>query len=185
MRLPSEVSGFRLATEACMSFFEAVASAMTSVPFRIRGVLTGFVDLEGVARVEGQDLCLEFTMNTVFSRYVKSKPKVVRVPLTELEDAVFKHVLCVGLLKVRARSLNAFSEVPGNEGCELRLRIRREHWPAAQELASRLNMKTVEHQLRTLVAETEHAIQVLPRSSGATGSTEPPKRQATPGRQAE
>jgi hypothetical protein len=124
-------------------------------------------------------------MKTVFSRYVKSKPKEVRVPLTELEDAAFKSLLCVGLLKLRARRLNTFSEVPGNEGCQLRLRCRREHWPAAQELASRVNMRTVEHQLRTLVAETERATHSLPYSSGATGRPEPPKREATPGRQAE
>jgi hypothetical protein len=132
---------------------------MVSVPFKIRGVYTGFVDLEGIARLEDKELCLEFRMSPVFSRYVKSKPKEVRIALEELEEATFKHVLCIGLLKFRARRLSAFSQVPGSEGAELRLRCRREHWPAAQELASRLSMRTVEHQLRALVAETSRSFE--------------------------
>jgi len=61
---------------------------MTSLPFKIRGVFTGLVDVEGIARLENQELCLEFRM-ALFSR-LKTNPKEIRIPLDELEEAVFK-----------------------------------------------------------------------------------------------
>jgi hypothetical protein len=150
---------------------------MMSLPFRIRRVYTSFIDLVGIARLEGQELCLEFRMSSAFARYLKSKPKEVRIALDELEEAVFKHWLCIGMLKLRARRLDAFSQVPGSEGSELRLRCRREHWELAQELASRLNLRTVEHRLRALVAETDRAGQILPQRAG-TAEPEQAKRQS-------
>ena len=140
------------------------AQFMTSLPFTIRGVYTGFVDLEGIARLEERELCLEFRMSSVFTRYVKSKPREVRIALDELEEAAFKNRLCLGFLKLRARRLGAFSGVPGNDGGELRLRCRREHWEAARELASRLSMRTVQQQLRALVADNERASERIARS---------------------
>ena len=138
---------------------------MTCLPFRIRGVYTGFVDVEGIARLENQELCLEFRMS-VFT-HLKTSVKEVRIPLDELEEAVFKNRLCLGFLVLRARRLDSFKDVPGNATGELRLRCRREHWETAKELASRLSMKTVEHQLRALVAETERASQSPAQSAPA------------------
>ena len=126
---------------------------MTSLPFKIRGVYTGFVDVEGIARLENQELCLDFRMSVL--THLKTNPKELRIPLDELEEAVFKNRLCLGFLVLRARRLDSFKDVPGNATGELRLRCRREHWETARELASRLSMKTTEHQLRALLAETD------------------------------
>jgi hypothetical protein len=126
---------------------------MTSLPFKIRGVFTGLVDVEGIARLENQELCLEFRM-AVLTR-LKTNPKEIRIPLEELEEAVFKNRFCLGFLVLRARRLDSFKDVPGNATGELRLRCRREHWETAKELASRLSMKTTEHQLRALLADTD------------------------------
>jgi len=128
---------------------------MTSLPFKIRGAFTGIVDVEGIARLENQTLCLEFRM-AVFT-HLKTNPKEIRIPLEELEEAVFKNRFCLGFLVLRARRLDSFKDVPGNATGELRLRCRREHWETARELASRLSMRTTEHQLRALLAETERA----------------------------
>src|SRR5262249_31372999 len=106
---------------------------MTSLPFRIRGVYTGFVDVEGIARLENQELCLEFRMSV--PTHLKTSPREIRIPLDELEEAVFKNRLCLGFLVLRARRLVAFHDVPGNNAGELRLRCRREHWETAKELA--------------------------------------------------
>jgi len=126
---------------------------MTSLPFKIRRVLTGFVDLEGIARLESQELCLDFRMS-VFRR-LKTNPKEIRIPLDDLEEAVFKNRFCLGFLVLRARRLDSFKDVPGNATGELRLRCPREHWETARELASRLSMRTTEQQLRALLAETD------------------------------
>jgi hypothetical protein len=126
---------------------------MTSLPFKIRGVFTGLVDVEGIARLENEELCLEFRM-AVLTR-LKTNPKELRIPLEELEEAVFKNRFCLGFLVLRARRLASFKDVPGNATGELRLRCRREHWETARELASRLNMRTTKEELRALLAETD------------------------------
>lgn len=147
---------------------------MTSLPFQIRGVFTGLVDVEGIARLENQVLCLQFRM-AVLTR-LKTNPKELRIPLDELEEAVFKNRFCLGFLVLRARRLDSFKDVPGNATGELRLRCRREHWETAKELASRLSMKTTEHQLRALLAETERDGQ----SSAPIESVPPDIRRSTP-----
>ena len=60
------------------------------------------------------------------SRLQKTSPKQVRIPLDELEEAVFKKRLCLGFLVLRARRLESFKDVPGNATGELRLRCRQE-----------------------------------------------------------
>src|SRR6476646_10609139 len=97
---------------------------------------------------------------------LNTTPKEIRIPLDELEEAVFKNRLCLGFLVLRARRLDSFKDVPGNAIGELRLRCRREHWETARELASRLSMRTTEHQLRALLAETD-------RGSQSPSQTEP------------
>jgi hypothetical protein len=126
---------------------------MTSLPFKIRGVFTRLVDVEGIARLENQALYLDFRM-AVLTR-LKTNPKEIRIPLDELEEAVFKNRFCLGFLVLRARRLGSFKGVPGNATGELRLRCGREHWETARELASRISMRTTEHQLRALLAETD------------------------------
>ena len=130
---------------------------MTSLPFKIRGVYTGFVDVEGIARLENQELCLEFRMSVL--KRLKTNPKEIRIPLDELEEAVFKNRLCLGFLVLRARRLDSFKGVPGNATGELRLRCRREHWETARELASRLSMRTTQHQLEALLDDAERGSQ--------------------------
>jgi hypothetical protein len=126
---------------------------MTSLPFKIRGVFTGLVDVEGIARLENQSLCLEFRM-AVLTR-LKTNPKELRIPLDELEEAVFKNRFCLGFLVLRAKRLDSFKGLPGNATGELRLRCSRKHWETAREFASRLNMRTTKEELRALLAETD------------------------------
>ena len=149
---------------------------MTSLPFKIRGVFTGLVDVEGIARLENQELCLEFRM-AVLTR-LKTNPKEIRIPLDEMEEAVFKNRFCLGFLVLRARRLDSFKDVPGNSTGELRLRCRREHWETAKELAGRLSMKTTEHQLRALLADTDR--ERVSQSSSQTAPAPQDTRRTSP-----
>jgi len=126
---------------------------MNSLPFTIRGVYSHFVDLEGVAKIEGGELVIEYRTRVrhVLAKFIRSNPKELRLPLGDLEEAAFGRRLWLGFLHLRARSMSAFGTVPGNDGCELRLRCRRAHWPTAQDLASRINMRVVTEDLKALV----------------------------------
>jgi hypothetical protein len=122
-----------------------------SVPFTIRGVFTDFVNLEGLARLEGTELILEFRTTHALSKLLPPSTRELRVPFSELEEATFKRRFCLGFVRLRARSLKVFAEVPGSQGCELRLRCRSEHREAAQELASRIDMSLVSQDLQRMV----------------------------------
>jgi hypothetical protein len=128
-----------------------------SVPFFIRGVFTDFVDLEGLARIEGSELMLEFRTTHALSKLLPPSTRELRIPLSELEDVTFKRRFCLGFVLLRARSLKAFSDIPGNQGCELRLRCRSAHREAAQELASRLGMSLTTQDLKRMVEAADAA----------------------------
>jgi hypothetical protein len=125
---------------------------MNSIPFSRRGGLhTGFLDLEGIVRIEGTDLVVEFRTRHRLARFLTSEPKEIRVPLTELEEVSFKNLLWLGFLEIRARRLSAFNAMLGCDGGQLRLRCRRAHWRAAKELASKLTMSILAEDLKAMV----------------------------------
>jgi hypothetical protein len=126
---------------------------MNSLPFTIRGVYTQLVDLEGLARVDGTELVLEFRTSALRG-IIKSQPKELRVSVSDLEEVTFKRVFLSGALELRARRMGTFASIPGSVGSELRLRCKRAYWGAAQELASHLGLRLVEQQLRTMIDQT-------------------------------
>ncbi len=128
---------------------------MSSLPFTIRGVHGGFVDLEGIASLEDTELVLEFRLRHVLAWFVKTNTKEMRIPLSELEEVTLKRRLFRGVLILRARRLSLFSTIPGDHGSELRLRCRREHYHIAQDLASRVGMRIMEKDLKAMVASTD------------------------------
>ncbi len=158
---------------------------MNSVPFKINGVYTDFVDLVGIARLEGEDLCLEFRKEHALSKFLKPGAREVRIPLAEIDEAVFKGRFCLGFLRLRARRLTAFAQVPGNEGDLLKLRCRRENWEAARELASRLSMQTVKRELSDLISATDTPPQKLRAQATPAppdaNTSQPNRRQAQAG----
>ena len=113
------------------------------------------IDLEGIVRIEGRELCFEFRARHAILHYIHSKSKEVRIPMDELEEVRFRRYLWRGELVIRAQRMTTFGSMSGRAGNELRLRCRREDWELARELASRLSMFTMEQELRTLISATE------------------------------
>jgi hypothetical protein len=54
---------------------------MASLPFSINGVFTDLVDLDGIARLEGSALTLEFKTRHALSNFIKSQAREIRIPL--------------------------------------------------------------------------------------------------------
>jgi len=135
---------------------------MSTLPFVIRGVMTGLVDLNGIARFEENHVCLEFRTVHPLSKFLKSETREIRIPLADLEEAKFRSLFCLGFLILRSRNLTAFNSVPGATSSELRLRCRREYFAIAREFASRVNMSTVAQELKVLVAATNAQATPIP-----------------------
>jgi hypothetical protein len=153
---------------------------MNSIPFSIRGgLLEGFLDLDGIVRLEGPDLVVEFrTTRRRFARSLRSEPKEIRVPLSEIEEVTFKKFLVLGFLEIRARHLNTFSAMPHCDGGQLRVLCRRAHWGAARELASRFSMSALAEDLKAMVAAKLPPSQAVPAAPAAQGGAERPSVRA-------
>jgi hypothetical protein len=146
---------------------------MASVPFRIRGVYRGIFRLEGIARLEPGVLVLEYQTRHVVLEFIKSPPKEARIPLSDIEQAVFRRRLLGGLLKLRAGRLDAFRQIPGARGGELKLRCRREYSEVAADLASRINLRAVTQDLQQMIAANERPAEI--HSAPAVKSLPHPK----------
>jgi hypothetical protein len=77
--------------------------------------------------------------------------------------------------------MSALAGIPGHDGAEIRLRFRRQHRDAAQELASQVSMRMVTQDLQRMVDETSRA--AFPHSNPpAVVPNEPPRRTLPPGK---
>jgi hypothetical protein len=129
-----------------------------SVPFSVNAVYTSFADMDGIARVEENGLILEFQVKDNVFGILKTQPKEVRIPFANLAEVTARRGWFGSILVVRARTISALAEIPGHDGAEIRLRCRRRHRDAAQELASQAHMRMVTRDLQRIVAETDRAI---------------------------
>jgi len=129
-----------------------------SVPFSVDGVMTSFADLNGIARVEESGLVLEFQVKDNVFGILKTQPREIRIPFLELAEITARRGWFGSVLVVRTRTLSALADVPGSDGAEIRLRCRRRHRDAAQELASQASMRMVTRDLQRMVAETDRVI---------------------------
>ncbi len=149
---------------------------MSSLPFVIHNVPTVLIDLEGIARLEADELVLEFRARFVLRKSIKSRTtREVRIPVADLEEVKFSNRLFGGVVKFRARRLGAFGSMPGTHGSELRLRCRREHRVLAQDLVSRLSMRITEQELRQLVSDVPPARQT-PQNRQVPSKERPPQQ---------
>jgi hypothetical protein len=148
---------------------------MASVPFIIRGVYTGLVDLEGIARLEPGALVLEFQTVHALSDFFKSRSREIRIPLQDIEAVSFQRRLLTGVLKIRAGRLEAFRDMPGATGSEIKVRCRREHFAEAEELASRISMRAVTEDLREMIAANDRSRSPRgePPNTGRPGAAHP------------
>ncbi len=136
---------------------------MTSLPFKITGVLTDFADSEGIARLDSDGLVLEFQIKDNVLGLLKSAPREVRIPFGDLAEASFKRGFFSGAIRLRARRLTILASIPGSNASELILTCKRRDRPVAQDLASRLSMRILEHDLREMADSSRPP---LPRPPG-------------------
>jgi hypothetical protein len=117
---------------------------MESVPFTIPNVYQGFAETRGVARLEGDDLVLEFqTKDSVFG-VLKSVIKRVKLPLSEIASIEFQKKYFSSWLSVRMRGVNIAQDVPNDGQGGISLQIARKHRQIAQRLAMDVELRDAE-----------------------------------------
>jgi hypothetical protein len=110
---------------------------MNTVPFTIPTLLGGLAECHGILRGEGSCLVLEFQTQDNLFGWFRSSPKIVRLPLDQI-DAI---ELQTGWLKatnlvIKAKSLSAVAPVPGSRQGRIELRIAKKDRPAAEQFVA-------------------------------------------------
>ena len=123
---------------------------MRSLPFFTDDLNGGFMKLEGILRIEGDELTFEFQkMDAVFEAY-KSDLKEIRIPLRDIDMAEFKKGLFGTKLILHAKRAAVFKDLPGNDLTTRLLKVKRKYRDVAASVSSKINLRVSEIKLKEL-----------------------------------
>ncbi len=121
-----------------------------SVPFSILDPHSGHIAAEGIVRLEGDNLILDVNAKNRWYLFgEKSSPKQYPIPLKYVDALQFKNhwFLFHVWLRLRVRSLEFLSTVPGFKGAEMILWCSRRYRTIAQDLANLVTLRLLERKL--------------------------------------
>jgi hypothetical protein len=122
---------------------------MESLPFKIE-VYDGLAETEGMARIDGDALLLEFRTRDAILGVVRSDLQEIVIPLSDLASAEYKKGFFGAKLILRGRKLKVLDPVPGSKAGEVGLGIARKYRETAEEFALALAIRITEHGIRRL-----------------------------------
>jgi len=119
---------------------------MVSIPIKLHTPDAMFTEAEGLVKLDRGRLIIEFETKDAFFGLYRSGVREIAILPDDITSIDFKRNLFKAELRIRARSMRTFEQVPGSKLGEIRLRFRRSHRTEAEELAAFL-----QHRLRELV----------------------------------
>ncbi len=122
---------------------------MHSVPFTAE-IYEGLAETQGVVRFEDNVLIIEFETKDSIVGFVKSGMQELTVPVSELEEAVFKKNIFRAKILFRASRMKTFSALPNNKQGEVGLKVPKKYAKAAQDLVDSLNIAVMEAKIDRL-----------------------------------
>lgn len=123
---------------------------MRSLPFSIENLNGGFMKVEGILRVEGENLEFEFQKKDAVVEAYQSDLMKETISLSELDMLEFKKGWFSGKLILHGKRASSFGELPGKELTERVLKVKRKHRNVAANISSNLNLKLSEQKLNEL-----------------------------------
>ncbi|MDR8392210.1 hypothetical protein NC796_13730 [Aliifodinibius sp. S!AR15-10] len=125
-----------------------------AVQFEISNVNHGLQTASGLLKLVGEQLVLEFQLKDAFFEVFKSDVEEITIPLRELQSVELKKGWFSSKIILEARSLRVFDEIPGTEGGECKLKIKRKDRKDAENLVSKIRLTMSEMKLKDL--DDEH-----------------------------
>jgi len=115
---------------------------MHAVPYHYDELYGGLADCQGLIRVDGKDLCLEFQVKDSVIGALKSSVKEVRIAIRELSSARLERRWfgLVNKLLIQASRLEPVKDVPGMNQGRIILGIARRDRLAAEQLIADLHL---------------------------------------------
>ena len=119
-----------------------------SLPFRIENIFAGFAKVNGIIRLEGDSLEIEFqTMDNVVEM-IKSNVNNISIPVTDIEEIDVKKSIWGNKLILRISRLGVISKLPAQEAGEIRLSIDKKHTESALELVRKIDPSAVDYRMK-------------------------------------
>ena len=126
---------------------------MRDIPFKGPRAYKGYAKTEGMAHFGNNSLVLEFQTKDKFLGIIKSGLKTLSIDYGELTRISARRGLSSVKLTLISGSLRTFSSVPGVKGSVLVLKIPRRCRDDIELLASEVNLRITENEIRRLEAD--------------------------------
>jgi hypothetical protein len=120
------------------------------LPFKLSDVYGGFAEVQGILSTEPDAIVLQFQVKDSVIGLVKSPPKELKIPFSEIESVEYKRNIFVSRFFIRVHSLSVLDGFPDNKDGEVRLKIKRTHKETARNAASHLSLQLSEYRLAEL-----------------------------------
>jgi hypothetical protein len=123
---------------------------MRSLPFSIENLNGGFMKVEGILRVEEENLVFEYQKKDAVVEAYQSDLKTTTILLSELDMLEYKKGWFSAKLILHGKRASSFGELPGKDLTERVLKVKRKHRNIAANISSNLNLKLSEKKLSEL-----------------------------------
>lgn len=121
-----------------------------NLPFYNDDLNGGFMKVEGILRLEGDFLCVDYQKkDTVLGAY-RSELKSVKIPVSGIDLAEFRKKWFSARLTLHAKRADVFKDFPGSSLTKRVLKIKKEDRSTAASLSSNLNLRISEQKLREM-----------------------------------
>lgn len=121
------------------------------LPFHINNVYEGFAQAQGILHTSSDQIRLEFQISDALGGFLKSQPKNVIIPISDLIELSFKSSIWNSKLTINVSSLGSTEDLPksakGKAG-EIILRLKRSDRENAKRLVSRMNLLISEYRVK-------------------------------------
>ncbi|MEX0608408.1 MAG: hypothetical protein WD016_03760 [Balneolaceae bacterium] len=123
---------------------------MKSLPFSIEDLHGGFMKVEGILRVEDENLVFEYQKKDAVLEAYQSELKTQTIDLHEIDILEHKKGWFSDKLILHGKRGSSFKELPGKDLTERVLKVKKKHRNHAANLTSNLNLLLSEKKLRDM-----------------------------------
>jgi len=128
---------------------------METLSFHTADSFGGLAETSGLLSLEGDDLVLEFEMKDALVGVIRTGPRTVRFPVTDLAEVGLRLGWFQQRLVLRSRSLKLLADLPGRDGAELVLYCRRRDRAILRHVYAAVQDRLTSASLKRLDADAE------------------------------
>lgn len=123
---------------------------MMSFPFIIDELHGGFMKVDGILRMDGEQLLFEFQKKDNVIGMYQSEIQTEVIPIADLSMAEYKKGFFKDKIVLHGKRATSFKALPGKDMGERVLKIKKKNRSKASSLISRINLELSELKLKEL-----------------------------------